>query len=108
MDRRCSDRRIKAEIPAELTAEGGARLTCRMKDVSVGGARVEVDARVPFGSTVVMRLRLPGSPHDLVLPAIVRWTRPGVVGLQFGLLGARETHLITSLAFVHALTLGVA
>ncbi len=105
MDRRCSDRRIQVDIPAEIVAEGGARIAGRVTDVSLGGARVEAEALVPFGSNVVVRMRLPGSMRELALPGVVRWTRPGVLGLQFGLLGARETHLITSLAVEQAQTL---
>ena len=106
MNRRCSDRRIEIDVPAELVIAGAASISCRVADVSVGGARVETEAPVPFGSTTTLRMRLPGSPRDLVLPAVVRWTRPGVLGLQFGLLGARETHLITALAVERAQTLG--
>ena len=31
------------------------------------------------------------------LPGIVRWVKPGSMGIQFGLLGARETYAITEL-----------
>ena len=33
----------------------------------------------------------------MVLPAIVRWTSPVGMGVQFGLLGVRETHAITEI-----------
>src|SRR6185437_13992458 len=106
MDRRCSDCRVEVDLGAVLVAAGGACVSCRVADISVGGARIETDAQVPFGSTVFLRMKLPGSMRDLVLPTVVRWTRPGVLGLQFGLMGARETHLITSLAVERTQTLG--
>jgi hypothetical protein len=31
------------------------------------------------------------------MPGIVRWNKPGGIGLQFGLLGAKETHLLAEL-----------
>jgi type IV pilus assembly protein PilZ len=31
------------------------------------------------------------------LPGIVRWVKPGSMGVQFGLLGARETYAITEM-----------
>jgi type IV pilus assembly protein PilZ len=31
----------------------------------------------------------------MALPAVVRWTSKDGMGVQFGLLGARETHEIT-------------
>lgn len=102
MDRRCSDRRVLIDVPVELVAEGGARTAGRATDVSVGGVRVETDAPASFGMAMVVRMRLPGSARELALPAVVRWTQRGVVGLQFGLMGARETHLIASLAVERA------
>jgi len=49
--------------------------------------------------------RLPGALAPVALDAVVRWTRPGSMGLQFGLLGVRETHLIAQLANAAAQTL---
>jgi hypothetical protein len=31
------------------------------------------------------------------LPAVVRWNKPGGFGVQFGLLGAKETHSLAQL-----------
>ncbi len=33
----------------------------------------------------------------LKLPGVVRWVRDGGMGVQFGLLGALETHVITEI-----------
>ena len=108
MDRRCSDRRIEIDAAAQLVTAGGACIPCRVADISLGGARVVTNAPVPFGTTMLLRTSLPGSAREVVLPAVVRWTQQGVLGLQFGLLGARETHLITSLAVERAQTLSAA
>jgi hypothetical protein len=40
---------------------------------------------------------LPGAKKDLRLPAVVRWVKPGGFGVQFGLLGAFETHVLSEL-----------
>ena len=45
-----------------------------------------------------MHVHVPGEPAAFALPAVVRWVRNGGMGVQFGLLGARETHTITELA----------
>jgi hypothetical protein len=37
---------------------------------------------------------LPGDTQDVELPGVVRWSNEGGFGVQFGLLGARETHSI--------------
>lgn len=98
MDRRCCDRRVGLDVPVQLIAVGGTRFSGRATDVSIGGVRVETETPAPVGATMVVRLRLPGSMRDLALPATVRWTRQGLVGFQFGLLGVRETHVIASFA----------
>ncbi len=54
-----------------------------------------------FGTQLVVICRLPGSAADSRLPAVVRWAKPGGFGVQFGLLGARETHAIATLLRQH-------
>jgi type IV pilus assembly protein PilZ len=70
-------------------------------DISVGGMFVQTTTPAPFGAEVVVRTRLPGSNDEHLLPGVIRWTRSDGMGVQFGLLGARETHLITEIARKH-------
>lgn len=81
---------VVIDVENDWTALGTAA------DLSLGGMFVEsLDAQltIPFGARVTVHVRV---ANDLVeLPGIVRWTRGGGVGVQFGLLGARETHAIT-------------
>ncbi|HEY2509708.1 MAG TPA: PilZ domain-containing protein [Polyangiaceae bacterium] len=65
------------------------------KDISLGGMFVATEFVPPFGAEVTVHLALVDGEPELVLPAIVRWTRPDGMGLQFQLLGARETFAIT-------------
>jgi hypothetical protein len=81
---------------SEDVAEGRAR------DVSVGGMFVETTSPFPFGTEVVVHALLPGHNEELAMPAVVRWTRHDGMGLQFGLLGARETHTITEIVRAEA------
>jgi Tfp pilus assembly protein PilZ len=67
------------------------------KDISVGGMFIETESPAPFNAEIVVLTELPGERGQLSLPAVVRWTKPGGMGVQFGLLGARETHVITEL-----------
>lgn len=67
------------------------------KDISVGGMFVQTETPVPFGADVVVYVTLPGAGKELRLPGVVRWKRPDGMGVQFGLLGARETHAITEI-----------
>ncbi|HEY8039014.1 MAG TPA: PilZ domain-containing protein [Polyangiaceae bacterium] len=91
--------RVLLDIPVVLTPEGGhARHPGRAKDLSLGGMFVETTVLLPFQASVFVHLALPLSPHPLVLPAVVRWSSPAGLGLQFGLMGARETYVIMQLA----------
>lgn len=51
----------------------------------------------PFGTELTIRVRAPQSKDELVLPGVVRWVRSDGMGIQFGLLGAKETHEITEI-----------
>lgn len=71
------------------------------KDISIGGMFIETHEAAKFGAEVVVRVRLrtPSSgEQDFDLPGVVRWVRDGGMGVQFGLLGALETHAITELS----------
>jgi len=91
--------RAPIDVPVELSAKGSsARVAGRAKDISLGGMYVLTDAPLPFGAELVVHLTLPGQRAPFALPAVVRWVSPGEgMGLQFGLVGARETHAITEL-----------
>jgi type IV pilus assembly protein PilZ len=69
--------------------------TCR--DLSLGGMFIETPEPAPFGSTITVYLPLPGMRHEATIRATVRWTKPGGMGVQFGVMGARETHALTEL-----------
>jgi type IV pilus assembly protein PilZ len=58
---------------------------------------VESSEEHAFGDQLTITVRLPLVKQDVVLPAIVRWLAPGGFGVQFGLLGARETHALSQL-----------
>jgi type IV pilus assembly protein PilZ len=91
--------RALIDVPVEFVAKGAQeRLGGRAKDISLGGMYVLTDTPLPFGAELVLHLTLPGQRAPFALPAVVRWSRTGDgMGVQFGLLGARETHAITEL-----------
>jgi Tfp pilus assembly protein PilZ len=66
-------------------------------DISLGGMFVRTEAPAAFGAELVLHIRLPGAGTETHFPGVVRWTRPDGMGVQFGLLGARETHAITEI-----------
>jgi type IV pilus assembly protein PilZ len=90
----------RAPLDAELTftVKGGdSHVAGRSKDISVGGMFVLTASAPAFGAELVIHITLPGQKAPFALPGIVRWSARDGVGVQFGLLGARETHAITEL-----------
>ena len=80
---------------------GAASFTGQARDISVGGMYLDSSEQPPFGTQLTLVGRLPGAKKELRLPAVVRWAKPGGFGVQFGLLGALETHLISELMKGH-------
>jgi type IV pilus assembly protein PilZ len=90
--------RAAIDVPVEFSPkEGGERIVGRAKDVSVGGMFIETQRPLGFSVNLVVHVTLPGERSPLALPAVVRWVGGGGMGVQFGLIGARETHAITEL-----------
>ena len=89
MPRREHRTRVDLRVECEETASG-ARVAGRATDISLGGLRVETTTQFAFGAAVLVHIRLPGAAKPLALEAVVRWTRPDGMGLQFGLLGVLE------------------
>lgn len=96
------DKRTYARTPIDQPLEfrlksGNARIAGIARDISVGGTFIETKDPAPFSAEVVLHITLPGDDREVALPGVVRWTRDNGMGVQFGLLGARETHLITEI-----------
>lgn len=74
---------------------GSDRFDARVRDLSVGGAYVVSDRKLPFNATVTVTLKLPalverGKP-PAELEGVVRWVRDDGFGVQFGPTGALAT-----------------
>lgn len=95
------DKRTHPRVPfqADVTCEvsGAPVIKGQAHDISIGGMFIESEARVSFGTQVTIVVRLPNTKADSRLPGVIRWLKPGGFGVQFGLLGARETHAISEL-----------
>lgn len=89
--------RVTLDADLVCVLPDGSEIQGRAKDISIGGLFVFTSSPVAFGTAVQVKLRLPPGRQEFVLPAVVRWTNPEGFGLQFGLLGARETHAISQL-----------
>ena len=89
--------RVAIGLGISCEVKDGPVITGRAKDISLGGMFIEATEVPEFGTAVTVVARLPGIPADARLPAVVRWRSAGGFGVQFGLLGARDTHAITRL-----------
>ena len=84
---------LRSELTCKLPS--GATFAGTSRDISLGGMFIETTERPTFGTALEIMATLPGTLGAVRLPGIVRWTGPDGIGVQFGLLGARETHAIT-------------
>jgi hypothetical protein len=97
--------RVPIEVPVEFTAKGSLDKTPGMsKDISLGGMFIETAFPAGFGASVLVGFALPGKGKPLLVSGTVRWTSPSGMGVQFGMLGARETHAITEIEREHAVS----
>jgi type IV pilus assembly protein PilZ len=84
-------------VPVTCEVSGGVTFSGISKDISVGGMFIDSSEQPSFGTQLNIVLRLPNTKVDARLPGVVRWLKPDGFGVQFGLLGARETHAISEL-----------
>ena len=81
----------------ELTNALGERVSGVCRDLSMGAIHIETLRPAPFASSVAVHIHPDGTGGSLSLPGIVRWTKENRMGVQLGLLGARETHAISEI-----------
>jgi PilZ domain len=99
-----ADNRRHKRTPVDIAVEFWERESARprvgrAKDLSQGGMLIETSSPLAFSADIVIRLPLlpaqRGGPTEL--SGVVRWNHEGCMGVQFGLLGARETNVIAEL-----------
>jgi type IV pilus assembly protein PilZ len=95
------DKRVHARVPIEVEVscelQDGRTIAGVAKDISLGGMFIECPEALPFGTELTIIGQIAGISGETRLPGVVRWSKTGGIGVQFGLLGARETHAITRL-----------
>jgi hypothetical protein len=90
--------RVPIDVTVEFTAKGSLDKTPGVaKDISLGGMFIETAFPAAFGAAVLVSFTLPRQRKPLLVSGTVRWTSKSGMGVQFGLLGARETHAITEI-----------
>lgn len=94
-DKREHPRKI-IETEVAFQVGDGPRQEARCHDLSLGGMFIDTESPLPYGTAVRLFLRLPGL-RETTVAATVRWSKPDGMGVQFGVMGARETHALTLL-----------
>jgi hypothetical protein len=86
------------KLPVEFRIPGhNGKLFGVADDVSLGGVFIETPWPASFGQEVMVTLSRPGTAGLVHVPGTVRWTGQNGMGVQFGPLGARETHAIVEI-----------
>jgi len=86
---------FEAQIAFQLG--DGPRIGATCRNISIGGMLVETDQPAPYGTTIRVFMQLPGLKSETVIDAVVRWSKPDGMGVQFGRMGALETHALTQM-----------
>jgi len=89
--------RKEVHPPVAFEDPGGSRVEASCSDISLGGMFIQTPTPAAFGSKVKVFLTLPGFKTEVGVEAVVRWTNPEGMGVQFGTMGARETYALTKL-----------
>ena len=94
--------RQRVDLPIAFDGVGRPRTEALCRDLSLGGMFIEtpVSTMLAFGEPIRLYLKLPGMKAESRVAGIVRWTKPDGMGVQFGAMGAVETHALTELLAV--------
>lgn len=80
-------------VAVRVEMAGREAVEVRSRDISQGGIFLISQSPLPVGTEVSLALDLPGC-GSCKIPGYVRWLKTDGFGIQFGLLGVRETHAI--------------
>ncbi len=78
----------------EVVLGDGARTFGVCMNLSLGGMQIEAAELGAIGAQVTIYMELEGIDGQTAIPGVVRWTKPGVMGIQFDLYGVRITYAL--------------
>ena len=84
-------------VEVGFVSDGSDPVWATSRDLALGGVFVQTITPAPFGAKVMILLRVPDHDDPICVDAVVRWTGQDGMGVQFGLMGARETHALMQL-----------
>jgi len=86
--------RARTQFSIEFAPAEGARSFGVCRNLSLGGMLIETAEPAPFGARVTIFMELEGLEGETPLQAVVRWTKPGLMGVHFDLYGVRVTYAL--------------
>lgn len=87
-------RRVHAGLCVDCELPDGRVSRPLLRDVSAGGAFIETVEQPALGAWLKVTIACQALPSALRLTAVVRWTSAEGFGVQWGLLGVRETRAL--------------
>jgi hypothetical protein len=92
--------RVDVRLSVLCVREGEPDLQAHARDVSNGGMFIEITPVPAFGQSFTV-VTSEMAARSVRLPVTVRWLTPEGCGVQFGLLGAYETHALVNFIKKH-------
>ena len=93
--------RSQVTAPIAFQIGEGPLIEAESHDISLGGMFIETTEPAAYGAKIRIYIQLPGLKQETQIEAIVRWRKTTGMGVQFGMMGARETHALTELISGH-------
>ena len=90
--------RKRVDLPCSFDVDGEG-VIAHVSDMSPGGAFIDTDATPVLNTPILVHVQLPTGTVDI--KATVRWKKPTGIGIQFGMLGAKDTYAITEYLAAH-------
>jgi type IV pilus assembly protein PilZ len=85
------------DLPVVFVSADGVRQTSSFRDLSLGGGFIVTANPPPYETKLELEVHFAGLDGQSRIAATVRWTQHDGMGVQFGVMGARETHALLSL-----------
>jgi type IV pilus assembly protein PilZ len=89
--------RKAAHPPVAFQVGDGPRENARCRDISLGGAFLETTRRLAYETRLKVFVFLPSLKRETIVESTVRWSTAEGMGVQFGVMGAKETASLVEL-----------
>jgi len=86
--------RTRLRHAVQFSVVEGGRHSGVCRNLSLGGAAIQTAEPAPFASRVTVYMELDGIDGETPLGGTVRWSKPGVMGVQWDSFGVRVTHAL--------------